>query len=298
MSPDTPTTDHGSPLAAELARLAESVATEAAELALRRRHQGIELAGTKSSRSDVVTAADLAVEQLIRDRIAAARPGDAVLGEEGGTGQQPPSGSPAAAVTWIVDPIDGTVNYVYGIPAWSVSVAAAVGDPAVGDPAAGGSVVAGCVVNPVTGEVFTAAAGHGARRNGESLTAAAQPPELAVSLVGTGFGYTAVNRAVDGWVAGQLLPQVRDIRRIGSASLDLCMVATGQLDAYYERGLNRWDHAAGGLVAAEAGYTVAGLAGRAADREFLLAAPAGLWDRLYDALRPLFADPRGARGPQ
>lgn len=283
-----PATPDTGPDPAELASLAESVAVEAGELALRHRRMGIELAGTKSSRSDVVTAADLAVEQLIRDRIAAARPGDTVLGEEGGS--QPGAagtsgGSPAAAVSWVVDPIDGTVNYVYGIPAWSVSIAVAVG----------GQVMAGAVVNPMTGEVFTASAGGGASLNGAPLRRGGDVPDLAVALVGTGFGYTAANRAVDGWVVGELLPQVRDIRRIGSASLDLCMVATGQLDAYYERGLNPWDHAAGGLVAAEAGYTVAGLAGAPAGRAFLLAASLGLWEPLHDSLATLFADPRGTR---
>ncbi len=263
----------------ELTALAESIGREAGELALRHRRQGIELAGTKSSRSDVVTAADLAVEQLIRDRIAAARPGDTVLGEEGG--EQFGTG----AVSWVVDPIDGTVNYVYGIPVWSVSIAAAVD----------GTVVAGAVVNPTTGEVFTAAAGSGARLDGLPLRRRDDVPDLAVSLVGTGFGYTAANRAADGWVVGELLPRVRDIRRIGSASLDLCMVATGQMDAYYERGLNPWDHAAGGLVAAEAGHTVAGLDGGPAGRAFLLAAPPGLWQPLHDELAPLFADPRGTR---
>lgn len=274
------------PVPADLEALAESVAREAADLALAQRRRGIEIAGTKSSRSDVVTQADLAVEHLVRERIDAARPGDSVLGEEGG--EQLGSGDGTdGAVTWVVDPIDGTVNYVYGIPVWSVSIAAAVG----------GRVVAGAVVNPSTGEVFTAAAGAGARLDGDPLHRGVEVPELAVALVGTGFGYTAANRAVDGWVAGQLLPRVRDIRRIGSASLDLCMVATGQLDAYYERGLNPWDHAAGGLVAAEAGHTVAGLRGAPGGRDFLLAAPSGLWEALHDTLATLFDDPRGTRPP-
>ena len=274
------------PVPTDLEALAESIAREAGELALAQRRRGIELAGTKSSRSDVVTQADLAVEQLVRDRIERARPGDSVLGEEGG--EQLGAGDGAeGAVTWVVDPIDGTVNYVYGIPVWSVSIAAAVG----------GTVVAGAVVNPSTGEVFTAAAGGGARLDGRPLHRGHEVPDLAVALVGTGFGYTAVNRAVDGWVVAQLLPKVRDIRRIGSASLDLCMVATGQLDAYYERGLNPWDHAAGGLVAAEAGHTVAGLGGGPAGRDFLLAAPSGLWEALRDTLGPLFDDPRGTRPP-
>lgn len=284
----TPPTLPTGPDPRELVTLAEQIGREAGELALRRRRDGIELAGTKSSRSDVVTAADLAVEQLIRDRIAAARPGDAVLGEEGGeqagTGAGDAGPGPGA-VSWVVDPIDGTVNYVYGIPAWAVSIAAAVD----------GTVVAGAVVNPVTGEVFTAAAGSGARLDGSALTAPADPPDLAVALVGTGFGYTAANRAVDGWVVSRLLPQIRDIRRIGAASLDLCMVASGRLDAYYERGLNPWDHAAGGLVAAEAGHRVAGPDGGSAGRELLVAAPPALFGPLSEALRPLFADPRGTR---
>lgn len=268
----------------ELVALAERTAREAGELALQHQRDGVAVAGTKSSRTDVVTEADLAVERLIRDRLARARPGDAILGEEGGE-QHGSGAAPDDGVTWVVDPIDGTVNYLYGIPAWSVSVAAAVGR----------TVVAGAVVNPVTGEVFTAVRGGGARLGGAPLHVTADPPEMSVSLVGTGFGYSPVNRGVDGWVASRLLPQVRDIRRIGSASLDLCMVACGHLDAYYERGLKPWDHAAGGLVAAEAGCTVAGLDGGPAGREFLLAAPTRLWTSLHETLAPLFADPRGTR---
>lgn len=190
-----PATPDTGPDPAELASLAESVAVEAGELALRHRRTGIELAGTKSSRSDVVTAADLAVEQLIRDRIAAARPGDTVLGEEGGS--QPgaagtSSGSPAAAVSWVVDPIDGTVNYVYGIPAWSVSIAVAVG----------GQVMAGAVVNPMTGEVFTASAGGGASLNGAPLRRGGDVPDLAVALVGTVSATPRpTGRSTAGWSA-------------------------------------------------------------------------------------------------
>ena len=292
----------------QLAALAEDVAREAGELALSLRRRGIELAGTKSSRSDVVTAADLAVERLVRDRLAAARPGDAVLGEEGGEqpgGQQTEGaadgggggtggaadggggGGGGAAVTWVVDPIDGTVNYVYGIPAWAVSVAASVG----------GTVVAGAVVNPGTGEVFTASLGGGARLGGQPLVLSGEAPELAVSLVATGFGYRPANRAADGWVVAQLLPDVRDIRRIGCASLDLCWVATGAQDAYWERGLNPWDHAAGGLVAAEAGARVEGLASARAGSDLLIAAPPALFGPLHDRLAPLLSDPRGRRPP-
>lgn len=266
--------DHASLLA-----IARSIAVEAAHLARQRRQDGVEIAASKSSPEDVVTAADREVEQLVRRRLAQARPDDGFLGEESG------SDGGTSGLTWVVDPIDGTVNYLYGIPAYAVSIAVVEGDP---DPATW-TALAGTVVNGATGEVFTASRGGGAERDGAALRASA-PSSLALALVGTGFGYDAARRRRQGAVVQQLLGSVRDIRRIGSAALDLCSVATGRLNAYYERGLKPWDLAAGALIAEEAGVRVAGLAGRPADADLLIAAPEPLFGELEELLRRLRAD--------
>ncbi len=273
----------GTPGAAELAELAAAVAAEAAEL-LASRHGRVRVVQTKSSPTDVVTEMDEAAEQLIRRRILAARPGDAILGEEGGqTGA-------GASVRWIVDPLDGTVNYLYGLPQWSVSIAAEVA----------GRVVAGVVNAPMQRSVFTATLGGGAWQQSDWL---ASPQRLACNdgvpladaLVATGFGYAASRRAVQGEVVAALLPQVRDIRRAGSAAVDLCSLASGQVDAYYERGLHDWDLAAGGLIAREAGARVGGLRGEPAGTTMALAAAPGLFAELHDLLVSLAADrPDGA----
>jgi len=272
----------------ELRELAVALAAEAGRLALALRREGVAVAGTKSSRTDVVTRADLAVESLVRDRLAAARPADVILGEEGGGAV----GGAAAGVTeWVLDPIDGTVNYLYDIPTWAVSVAVR----------RDGRTLAAAVANPPTGEVFAAAAGLGATLTDAGgsrplrLDPAAAPSELATALVGTGFGYTAPARAADGLVAARLLPQVRDLRRIGVASLDLCAVAAGRLDAYYERGLHDWDHAGGALVAAEAGAVLLGRGGRPVGADLVLAAVPEVAGQLLDALELLWADPATAR---
>lgn len=237
---------------AALAAVAEQVALEAARLIVDERPSDLGVAETKSSATDVVTVMDQRSQDLLRTRLGELRPEDGFAGEERG-GHAGTSG-----VTWVVDPIDGTVNYLYGIPAYAVSVAAVVGDPTV--PGAW-RPVAGAVVDPVADERFTASLGGGARRAvGESVRALrAGDPELALALCGTGFGYDAERRRWQGEVLAGLLPRVRDIRRFGSAALDLCHVADGRLDVYYERGLNPWDFAAGWLVAEEAGAVVTGL---------------------------------------
>ncbi len=233
------------PTPAEFADLAEAIAREAAALAARRRAEGVEVADRKSSVVDVVTAADREVEDLVRARIAEARPDDAVLGEEGG-GTVGTSG-----VTWVVDPIDGTVNYLYGRPDYAVSIGVVRGapDPATWEP------VAGVVVAPATGSVFRAVAGGTATRDGLPITASA-PESLAETLLSTGFAYTAERRRGQVAVLAELIGSVRDIRRGGSAALDCCAVGAGEVDAYYERGINPWDMAAGSIVAAAAGAAV------------------------------------------
>jgi myo-inositol-1(or 4)-monophosphatase len=221
-----------------LLRAAVDVAAEAAELVRRERRKGVEVAGTKSSPIDVVTEADKATERLIFDRLSAARPGDGFLGEEGG------SSSSSSGVVWVVDPIDGTVNFLYGIPQYAVSVAATVD----------GRSVAGVVVDVAGGETFTATLGGGARRDDVPLDLSDVAPQpLAKRLVGTGFNYVREVKLRQADAVARLLHEVRDIRRMGSAALDLCAVAAGRLDGYVEEGLNAWDMAAGGLVATEAG---------------------------------------------
>ncbi len=223
----------------QLAEIAATVAAEAGALALSTRGSAIRDVGTKSTATDVVTAADRAAETLIRGRLAQLRPGDAVLGEEGG-------GAAGSGVTWVVDPIDGTVNYLYGYPWWAVSVAARVD----------GVSIAGAVVEPVSGRRWTAARGHGAWLGGDRLRVSA-PASLDLALVATGFAYAVERRRAQAAVVAALLGHVRDVRRAGAASLDLCAVAAGWVDAYCERGLSDWDWAAGSLLAEEAGAVVA-----------------------------------------
>ena len=206
----------------------------------------------KSTRTDVVTVMDQRSQELLLRLLAERRPDDGVLGEEEG------GSSGTSGLTWVVDPIDGTVNYLYGIPAFAVSVAAVTGDPTQ---AGGWQAVVGAVLNPVTGELFHAQRGGGARLTtvaGSRALAVNAVADLGLALVGTGFGYAAEVRARQAAVLLELLPRVRDIRRHGSAALDLCAVAAGRLDAYYETGLNAWDRAAGELVAAEAGAVLGG----------------------------------------
>ncbi|WP_246157462.1 inositol monophosphatase family protein [Catellatospora sichuanensis] len=259
----------------ELLDIAVQVAADAADTARRMRNEAINDVGTKSTATDVVTAADRAVEQQVIAALAARRPGDTVLGEEfGGAGIADSGG-----VRWIVDPIDGTVNYLYGLAQYAVSIAAEVD----------GEVVAGVVRNAATGHTWTAARGHGAWRDGRRLTGSTAT-ELALSLVGTGFGYARERRAHQAAVVAQVLPLVRDIRRMGAAALDLCAAAEGMLDAYYEKGLAEWDLAAGGLIAREAGLLVTGLSGRPAGGDMVLAAPPALHGPLDALLTGLVAD--------
>jgi myo-inositol-1(or 4)-monophosphatase len=274
-----PVTEPGSPEPAELLTLARAVADEAATL-LTSGHRQVTVVQTKSSPTDVVTQMDRAAEELIRARIHDARPGDAILGEESGqTGAE-------SAVRWIVDPLDGTVNYLYGLPDWSVSIAAEVE----------GMVVAGVVCAPLRRSTYTATAGGGAWLHSDlspvprKLTCSDRPA-LAQALVGTGFSYQSGQRAVQGELVGRLLPQVRDIRRAGSAALDLCSVAGGQLDAFYESGLYYWDVAAGSLIAREAGAVIGDLRGAQSGEELILAAGPALYGALHDAIAALIDGP-------
>jgi myo-inositol-1(or 4)-monophosphatase len=242
--------------AAELRSVAEQLAAEAAEF-VRVRRAEVFGAGrpdpdnlavqSKSTRTDPVTVVDTETEQLLRSRLARLRPGECVLGEEGG-GQA--DDSDGRSVTWVLDPIDGTVNFVYAIPAYGVSVAAQVD----------GVSVAGAVADVTAARVYSAGLGIGAHvTDGAGRRQALHCntiDDLSMALVGTGFAYSPRRRAAQADLLAGLLPHVRDIRRIGSAALDLCMVAAGLLDAHYEHGLHVWDWAAGALIAAEAGARV------------------------------------------
>jgi myo-inositol-1(or 4)-monophosphatase len=247
--------------------LARRTAHEAGALIRRLREESVvEVAATKSTPTDVVTASDEASERLIHERILRERPEDGFLGEEGG------SVDGTSSVRWVVDPIDGTVNYLYGIPAYAVSIAAEVD----------GEVCVGVVYNPASAETWSAVRGRGALRNGRPIAVSSEARSDR-SLVATGFGYDPHARAVQGAAVARLLPQVRDIRRAGAASLDLCAVATSRVDAYVEQGLAPWDLAAGGLIAEEAGARVAGLGGAAAGNDLVVAAN----PVLFSALEPL-----------
>jgi myo-inositol-1(or 4)-monophosphatase len=255
--------------------LAVTVARQAGVLVATRRPPGagdaeIEVLATKSSPTDVVTAMDHASEALIRTALLEARPDDGFLGEEsdGFAG--------SSGVEWVVDPIDGTVNYLYGLPMYAVSIAARQA----------GEVLAGVVHNPVSGETWTAIPGGGAYLDGQRIQVS-ETAELRLALVATGFGYDAARRAVQAELAARLLPRVRDIRRMGAASLDLCALATGRVDAYYEQGLKPWDLAAAGLVASEAGARVEGAYGRPAGESLVIAAPAALFEQLHDEVAGL-----------
>jgi myo-inositol-1(or 4)-monophosphatase len=261
------------PDAAELLDIAVVAVRRAAGLARTMRADGVESVATKTTDTDIVTAADHAVERQVIEELRARRPYDAVVGEESGA-----INGRDSRIRWILDPIDGTVNYLYGIPVYAVSLAAEVD----------GTVVAGVVHNPATGHEWTATRGGGAYRDGRRLGGSGVGA-LGQALLGTGFGYDPARRRHQARVLAQLLPEVRDIRRIGAASIDLCLAAEGALDAVYEKGLNLWDYAAGGLVAQEAGLRVTGLAGAPPSPEMVLVAPAALYQPLHDLLVELDA---------
>jgi myo-inositol-1(or 4)-monophosphatase len=258
---------------AALLALARRIAVQAAEFAVAARRVGVEVAATKSTPTDIVTATDRETEKLIRSLILAARPDDGIVGEE----DLAHVGS--SGINWVVDPIDGTVNFLYGIPAWAVSIAVVEGAPEPGR----WNALAGVVANPVTGEVFEASAGGGARLGARELAVNAGVG-LSQALVGTGFSYSAERRRAQAEVLLELLPRMRDVRRVGSAALDLCAVAAGRIDAFYERGLNAWDHAAGALIAREAGARVGGIGGGPESAELLVAAAPELYEELRAAL--------------
>ncbi|GAA2625799.1 inositol monophosphatase family protein [Streptomyces axinellae] len=253
-------------LKAELLALAQEAAARAGTLLRDGRPADLGVAATKSSPIDVVTEMDLASEKLITGFLTGHRPDDGFLGEEGASSEG------SSGVRWVIDPVDGTVNYLYDRPDWAVSIAAEYH----------GERVVGVVAAPARGETWHAVLGQGAYRDGRPLVCRPSPP-LDQALIGTGFGYVRERRVAQAAVAEELLPRVRDIRRTGSAAIDLCEVACGRLDGFYERGLHPWDLAAGDLIAREAGALTGGRPGLPADWELTLAASPGV----FEALQPL-----------
>lgn len=264
--------DRSSTDPAVLREVAVAVADEAGALLLDAVADVRAEVGTKSSSTDMVTEMDRASEALLVRRLTALRPDDGIVGEEGA------DRAGTSGVTWFLDPLDGTTNYLYRYPGWNVSVGAVLdgeGPEAV--------AVAGAVVVPALGERFSAAIGCGATRNGEPLRLG--PPEpLARSLVGTGFNYDPGMRTSQAVVLARLLHRIRDIRRGGAAAADLCAVACGRLDAYYENGLEPWDRVAGTVIAREAGARVEVLTGTPLGADCTVAAHPARFDELVALL--------------
>lgn len=271
------------PTPTQLRDVAVEIAREAGELVRTRRAELVDdtsVAGlqatttTKSSAVDPVTVVDQASEAFIVDQINRTRPGDGIIGEEGANKES------TTGVEWIVDPIDGTVNFLYGIPGYAVSIGVAVD----------GGLVAGAVLNVATGELYYAAEGEGAFRDHEGTTTRLQTNTLndtTEAMVATGFGYTSSRRKAQAQILTHVLPQVRDIRRMGAAALDFCHLAAGRIDAYYEHGLHPWDFAAGAVIAREAGahVQVPGLRASGDDGEVVITSVQGIsaaFDTLLD----------------
>jgi myo-inositol-1(or 4)-monophosphatase len=265
-------TEQPAPFEAGLLETALEAAARAGALLRDGRPDDLGVAATKTSPIDVVTEMDLAAEKLIAGYLAEHRPEDGILGEEGA------SVTGTSGVRWVVDPIDGTVNYLYGLPSWAVSVAAEYG----------GETVVGVVEIPSRQETFRAVLGHGAFRNAGPLRCRPAPP-LDLALIGTGFNYVHETRLAQAEVAQRMIPRVRDIRRSGSAAVDLCDVAAGRLDGFYERGLHHWDWAAGDLIAREAGALSGGRPGADLSEDLALVASPGVFRELQPLLESLGA---------
>jgi len=254
-------------LAKQLLAIAVPIARRAGEMVRDGRAAGRLDVDTKSSATDMVTQFDTASERLIVDAILESRPDDGFVGEEG----TEVTGS--SGVRWIIDPIDGTTNFLYDLPGYNVSIAAAVD----------GIVVAGAVYLPTADEMFCAELGGGAQLNGRAIRCG-DTTELSQALVATGFSYHRESRLSQAARLGVLIGSVRDIRRLGAAAADLCHLAAGRVDAYYEQYLNEWDTAAGGLIAREAGAIVGTFNGFAGEPDGLVAATPVLYPQLRAAL--------------
>lgn len=261
-------------LIAGLVTRAEAAAHAAGKLVLHR--PAVMQIDSKSSLTDSVTEMDRASEALLVEMLLEGRGEDAILGEEGA------DRAGTSGVRWVIDPIDGTTNYIYRIPMWSVSVGIELDGDSVG----------GVVHVPAIGETYLARDGQGAigrTPSGEQQLRVTDIKELSMALVATGFGYVGTRRNSQAAVVRETLPRMRDIRRTGCASMDLCWLAAGRLDAYYERGLKPWDLCAGGVIAREAGARIEGLNGQAAGEDLVIAANPDLFPALHDLLAELKA---------
>lgn len=257
-----------------LGDVAEHAARQGARIITESLHDGIAIAATKSTPTDLVTTTDRLVETRIIDLLLAHDPNASIIAEESGQHVG------TSALQWIVDPIDGTTNFVYGISGYNISIAVSLD----------GEVVAGVVYDPTRGECFRATRNNGATCNAKPI-AARQSVDLSQALVGTGFSYNADRRRAQARVVTEIIGSIRDIRRQGAAALDLCSVAAGRLDIYFESGLQPWDLAAGALIATEAGAIVSGLYDEAPSNELVIAAHPKLFDEFQAILREL--DERG-----
>jgi myo-inositol-1(or 4)-monophosphatase len=241
-----------------LLELATSLAHDAGTLAFEGRKSGLSSVGTKSTATDMVTEYDRASERLIVERLRRERPEDSIIGEEGA------SFDGTSGIEWCIDPIDGTTNFTYALPNWAVSIG--VSDRS--------GPLLGVVYVPPLGETFTAVRGEGASLNGERITCS-ETSEISQALVCTGFSYSAHQRSIQSARVARMIHEVRDIRRFGAASIDMCYVACGRLDAYFEENLFPWDIAAGALIAREAGCRLGDFRGGALrPAEALVATPA------------------------
>lgn len=250
-------------MSVELLALAEQLARAAGDLVADGRRHGIASLSTKSSHTDPVTEFDRASERLIVDRLLTARPHDSIVGEEG-TATAGTSG-----VRWLIDPIDGTTNFLYDLPGYAVSIAAADDD----------GTLAGAVYVPAFGELFAAARGAGATLNGTPIRCGTAT-DPASALVGTGFSYLADRRERQAQRLGRMMPHIRDIRRLGAAAVDLCLVACGRLDVYFEEHLGPWDLAAGELIAREAGCRSGDFTGGAVRHDEVLVCNPALFEAM------------------
>jgi myo-inositol-1(or 4)-monophosphatase len=250
---------------AELERIAAAT-TRAAAGVVSEGYEHPDLIGRKSSPTDVVTQTDVRAEELIRRELLAATPDAGILGEEGG------STAPGAPLQWVIDPLDGTVNFLYGVPLFAISIAASLD----------GEVVAGAVLDVLRDELFSAHTGSGARRDGMTI-AVSGCTSLPEALVVTGFSYHAGRRAIQGEAVHRVLSRARDVRCFGSAALELCWVACARADAYFQHGTEIWDRAAGALIAAEAGATIELPCPE--NDDLVIAATPGVFDPLWEVVQ-------------
>jgi myo-inositol-1(or 4)-monophosphatase len=253
--------------ATDLLVIARDLAIRVGDIALAGRRKGLTQVDTKSTTTDMVTEYDRSTEQEIVSTLRRLRPDDSIVGEEGG-GHDGTSG-----ITWYIDPIDGTTNFLYDLPMWAVSIGAHDAD----------GPLCGVVYAPALRETFTAIRGNGAHLNGRSISCGSVT-ELPQALIATGFNYSPANRLVQAARFPHIIDKIRDVRRFGAASLDLCFVACGRYDAYFEEHLFPWDTAAGALIASEAGAVVGSPDGREIDRSAILASNSALFTQIQDLL--------------